>query len=326
MTENNNIKSLTNNLSPALRKHFCKNYNIPIKISEDPYFTDRCILFNEVFGVEDKLREYVFDISTYDSEQDFLEADNKIMQAIIDFLKSNDKMIYFSQKEDMNQFAVPERYRNMSSKDVWRDSCVDKVFLSIDLKKANFQALKYYSNDIFDGAKTWEEFVNKFTHDKSKINSKHLRQVIFGCINPKRQTILEKYMMCKVLERIGPIISNEDIYSLCTDEIVIDVGEKFISQLGTLISFIKGQIKTLDFDCHINLFSVKKIGKDMYKQMFIGGFSDDSGFTYKKVNHLMMPFIIRKEKGEEPVDSDYVFKNESGQLCRFLKNPLIQSN
>lgn len=60
----------------------------------------------------------------------------------------------------------------------------------------------------------------------------------------------------------------------------------------------------------------------MYQQTFIVGLSDESGVKYKKVNHLMMPFVIRQRKGEEPKDSDFVFKNEAGQLCRFIENPM----
>ena len=309
-------------LSQKLRKHFCKNYNIPIKIFEDPYFTDRCILFNDYYGVQEKIKEYFEDVSKYDNEQEFFAYDNEIMQNIIDYLKSNEKMAYFSQMENMNQFAVPDRYKNIPAKDVWRDSCVNNVFLSVDLKKANFQALKHYSNEIFSGAETWEEFVGKFTDEKSKIHSKHLRQVIFGSVYPRRQCIYEKYLMCTILDRLGPIL--QDVYCLNNDEAVFSIGGIYASKLGTLRSFVQDQIeKGLHLDCHINIFTVQKLGKDMYQQSFIAGLSDDgANVKFKKVSHLMLPFVIRNKRGEQPKESDFVFKNETGNLCRFLENPL----
>lgn len=319
----NNIWTMANSLSAQLRRHFCKNYNIPIKIFEEPYFSDRCILLNSYYGIEKKLKEYLDTVLSYDNEQDYFRENNERMQSVIDYLKNNENMIYFSQKEDMSKFAVPSKYQNLSSKDVWRDSSAGKMFISIDLKKANFQALRAYSEKIFDGAESWEEFLGKFTDKKSEIHSKHLRQVIFGAINPKRQTTYEKFLMCKILEHIEPIITIDMIYSLNNDEIIIDIGNAFCSQLRTLVNFTRVQIKKLRLDCHVNVFSVEKLGKDMYRQIFLDGLSDNKGFTFKKVNHLMLPFVIRQIRGEEPTESDYVFKNESGYLCRFLKNPLV---
>lgn len=314
-------KELKISKSPAVRKHFCKNYNLPIKIFEDPYFTDRCLLFDEQFGVLAKMDEYVEDFNKYENEQAFFSADNRILQSIIDYLKGNEKMIYFSQKEDMNKYSIPENYRDIPSKDIWNDSNVGKVLMSIDLKKANFQALKYYSKDIFGGAETWEEFMKKFTDEKSKIHSKHLRQVIFGSINPKRQITLEKNIMCRILYYC-PLTLNK-IISLSNDEIIVDVSEYLTSELKNLYDAIILTIKRMGLDCHVNIFTIDKIAQGMYQQTFIGGLSDEPGIKYKKVNHLMMPFVIRQRRGEEPKDSDFVFKNETGQLCRFIENPLF---
>ena len=316
------IQELTAQLSEPLRKHFCKNYNVPIKIFADPYFTDRCVLFDEMFKVKEKLQEYIADVNSFVNDQAFLAYNNKAMQSVIDYLKSNTDMNYFSKAENMNKYAIPDKYRNLSSKDVWKDSCNEKMYVSIDLIKANFQALKHYSKNIFGESDSWEEFLLKFTDKNSMLHSKHLRQVIFGCVNPKRQIIYEKYLMCKILEKIEPMIKENVIYSLSNDEIILDVGECFTSKLGTLLDYIRAQIKGLHLSCHINVFSVHKIGKDMYKQTFTKGFSDSVGIKFKKVNHLMMPFVIRKFKEQSPSEDDFVFVNEAGNLCKFLENPL----
>jgi hypothetical protein len=76
----------------------------------------------------------------------------------------------------------------------------------------------------------------------------------------------------------------------------------------------------LNLNCHIDCFQIKSIGKDMYKKDFL--LSSSSTDVFKKVNHLMMPFVIRKELGIYPEPEDYVFFNE-GHLCKFLNNPLL---
>ena len=43
---------------------------------------------------------------------------------------------------------------------------------NIDMRKANFSALKDYDRSIFRNADTWEEFIGRYTENKHIINSK----------------------------------------------------------------------------------------------------------------------------------------------------------
>ena len=50
------------------------------------------------------------------------------------------------------------------------------------------------------GCENYKELVSKFTEIKPFIESKQIRQVIFGHLNPKRQQTIQKYMMNLVVE------------------------------------------------------------------------------------------------------------------------------
>lgn len=311
-------------LSNMLKQRFVKNYNLPIKIFSEPYFKSRIRLYDTHFGTLEKLGEFIKDVRKYDNEQDYFENDNKVLQTVVDYIRVKQEYEQFNNM-DMQLYNVSS---NFSQKDIWNENNIGKIVFSIDLKKANFQALKHYSPNIFDGKETWEEFIGQFTEDQSRINSKHFRSVLFGMLNPKRTVNYEKFLMQKILDELFVTDLNwsKHILSFSNDEIVINVSS-FIDEDGEVDFFsllhIRDELreicKKLNLICHIDCFEVEKIGKDMYKKDFV--LSTDSTDVFKKVNHLMMPFVLRKELNEECIAEDYVFFNE-GNLCKFLENPL----
>ena len=95
-------------------------------------------------------------------------------------------------EDDMNKYAVT--HTDLPTKDIFKPSNDGKLFISIDMRKANFSALKNYDSGIFDSVDTWEEFISRYTDNKHIINSKYIRQVILGNCNPKRQVTYENIL------------------------------------------------------------------------------------------------------------------------------------
>ena len=170
-----------------------------------------------------------------------------------------------------------------------------------------------------------------FTQEKTKINSKHLRQVIFGALNPSRVTNYEKKLMCELLIKILEEYPEfkEKIVSLNTDEIVIDIDTfnpntwKFTSiTLMTTLNTIKQRLVEICLEkglyCEVDMFVLEKLGKDVWKKNFILNFNTKN--PYKKVSSLVYPFLLRDVKGEEIQEEDRVFFYE-GNKCVFLDNP-----
>jgi len=142
---------------------------------------------------------------------------------------------------DMDIFAYKPVTFNGAAKSVWNHTNAGGVFISIDLKKANFQALSYVNPAIVLNCKTWDEFCRKFTDCEYIIESKYIRQVVFGQLNPSRHTTVERNIMGTVYEDlardgiIGGLI-DRGILSLCAvsvDELV------FRTDLNTADIFIK---------------------------------------------------------------------------------------
>lgn len=211
-------------ISEKLKERFCKDCNIPLKLFKEPYFTDRLQLYDNYYNTLDKWNIFVRELDKYKCEQDYLEEYNRVKNAAIKDIKDSDGYKRFN-VEDMNKYTV--KYKDLPGKDIYKPSNIGKLFISIDMRKANFSALKFYDKSIFSNSDTWEEFIERYTENKHIVNSKYIRQVILGNCNPKRQVTYEKYLMGLVLEVLIDELgySTSDIAFYSNDEIVIDMGK-----------------------------------------------------------------------------------------------------
>ena len=218
-------------ISNKLKQRFCKDCNIPISVYDEPYFSDRLELYDKFYRSKEKWNVFLKELEKYNCEQDYFEEYNRVKDVVINAIKESEGFSKFN-SEDMNNFSV--KYTNLPSKDIYKESNVGKLFISIDMKKANFSALWHYDYSIFDGSKTWEEFIGKYTTNKHIINSKYIRQVILGNCNPRRQVTYEKYIMGQVLE----VLINEagfylnEIAFFSNDEIIINM-EEYVNCITT---------------------------------------------------------------------------------------------
>lgn len=169
-------------ISEKLKERFCKDYNIPLKLFKEPYFTDRLQLYDNHYNTLDKWNTFTRELEKYKCEQDYFEEYNRVKDAAINDIKDSDGYKRFNE-ENMNKYTV--KYKDLPGKDIYKPSNVGKLFISIDMRKANFSALKFYDKSIFSNADTWEEFVGRYTENKHIVNSKYIRQVILGNCNPK---------------------------------------------------------------------------------------------------------------------------------------------
>ena len=153
-------------VSEKLKERFCKDCNIPLRLYKEPYFMDRLQLYDSYYNALDKWNIFVRELDKYKCEQDYLEEYNRVKKYTV-------------------------KYKDLPGKDIFKTSNNGKLFISIDMRKANFSALKFYNRSIFDNADTWEKFIERYTEDKHIVNSKYIRQVILGICIPKRQVTYE---------------------------------------------------------------------------------------------------------------------------------------
>lgn len=297
-----------------LKERFCRDCNIPIKIFEEPYFTDRLELLDSLYGTVEKWNLFLEELKKYRNEQDYLEEYNRVKDEAINSIKNSEAYKRFNE-EDMNKYRV--KNTNLPNKDIFKPTNDSKTFISIDMKKANFSALQFYNASIFDGVETWEEFIGKFTENQHIINSKYIRQVILGNCNPRRQVAYEKYLMDMTIDKLTNNFQKRIVF-FSNDEIIIEASIAAFHIGYTYQKIFNKGILPLKVEC----FKLHKIEgtNGYYKEIF-----KEDGTTeieLKCVDNYMMPFIVRKLKGEEITDNDKVFYHE-GLLAKFIEIPEI---
>ena len=302
-------------LSPNIKERFCKDCNIPLKLFQEPYFTDRLKLYDSYYGTLQKWELFVKELTKYRCEQDYFEEYNRVKDTAIGEIQETDGYKRFT-SEDMNQFKIT--HNNLPGKDIFKPSNDGKCFISLDMMKANFSALRHYDPSIFHNVNTWESFIGRFTKNLHIIRSKYIRQVILGNCNPKRHITYEKYLMdmvLTILEEQGLPLENVVFFS--NDEIVIEVPD---SEQEFLTTLTEQAVPKLPVPVRVEPFTLHKIkGTDgYYKEISSKG--KESKIDFKCLDNYMLPFVLRHFLGEEATENDKVFCYE-GRLAKFIEIP-----
>ena len=312
-------------ISTKLKERFCKDCNIPINIYQEPYFSDRLKLYDKFYGTLDKWDTFVKELENYKNEQDYFEDYNRVKDMAICFIKHTGAYHDFNE-ENMKGYAITNN--NLPSKDIYHPNNDGKTFISIDMKHANFSALSFYNASMFDYAKTWEEFIGKFTKNDHIINSKYIRQVILGNCNPKRHITFEKYLMDMILNRLLHIyfcFTIERVVFFSNDEIIIDVSDMSDLNQVTLLLHIEESLKHIRIPLKIELFTLNKIkGTSGYCKVIYNA-NNTNKIKFKSLDSLYLPFVIRYFQNEEVTESDKVFYH-NGLLAKFIEIPKIEVN
>lgn len=204
--------------SITLKKRFCKDCNLPIAVFDNPYFTQRLLALDGITcDAVSKFDSFCHELERFNSEQDYFEYYNGIKDRIIKDIKENPEFIRFSNEQLKDEYFC-------GKKNLYSEDNNGELFISLDMVKANFSALHYWSPDIFNGCQTWESFMQQYTDSSHIIHSKYIRQVIMGACNPKKQIKYEHHLMNDLAKYIAHRLDKDlEIMSLGEDEILIRV-------------------------------------------------------------------------------------------------------
>lgn len=318
---------------------FLSDNNIPIKTVSQEVFIEQMTKL----GYWQKWLDFVDMINRdfFGDHQKFLDYYYGIREKMINALQ-NEHYEKFNTC-DMSVYNVKHPDFINVSKNVWNHMNDNGYFISIDLRKANFQALRYVNPQIVLNCDSWVDFCKKFTDCEYIINSKYTRQVVFGQLNPSRHTTVERHMMRMIYEHIktnGVIggLVNAKIIQLCTvcvDEIIFKTDE------NTAMTFVKSGMDTnivnaikrdLGFDVRVSVFksneyhlvaknSEKSSGKNICKFYLKKSLQDESS-TFMCVPQTYNSIVYKLSHGDEVDEYDKHFVYE-GIDCIFNEDFII---
>lgn len=315
-----------------LAKRFVSDYNLPIPIISEMTFGYYLGLYEKEYGALTKWNKLIKMIEEkYDnSVGKFLDEYYNIRENIIQSTLNNPAYERFNQM-DMNVFSIKER-PNISSNNIYNENNVGEIFLSIDLKKANFQTLKMIDKDIVLGEETYEDFIGRFTDLDYVKESKYSRQVIFGKLNPKRHITAEKYFITKIYKSVVEALPylNGKCVSLTNDEMVFKLDSHW-ELPGYNIKELLDTDNIEGFDVHIEVFKLKgfhlkfkKSGK-VRTNFFVKDYLDNKEHKFRLIS-APLPYhciIYKLYCGEILLDIDYHFDYE-GIEAKFCEEFIVE--
>lgn len=326
-------------LLKQLRARFVSDYNLPIQVLQSPYFEDRLELLEEEYGAKtsyDNLLELIDSRFDGDSNK-FLEYYHQVRDTIITTILNSEAYKEFISNDKFVKNVRPIcSNRNLYTNE--QDGC---MFISYDMKKANFQTLRYANPAIVLDADTYENFIGIFTDLDYIKHSKYTRQVIFGKLNPKRTMNLENWItnefaksivsstneiiniFAKGYSRDYVMFEKLTLFSLNSDEIIFkwNGSEEEFDEIEVIPSIIfEGvEYKASKFKLHSRQFKLATSSSILTvyeKEDYLNGHRR----ILNGVPTTYMPQVYKLLGGVEIKPSDLVFYYEH-ELCQFL-NPL----
>lgn len=299
-------------ITEKLRERFCKDYSIPINIFEEPLFSLRISLM----GYEEKYNNFIKMIATKfnNNEQVYFEYYNNLKDRVIQYIK-NSETYKALENIDIKEIQPNKRENNnLSQSNIYKENNIGKTFISIDMCKANFSALCIFGKTnnvpLFDNL-NYKDFMRQFTDIDYFAESKYIRQVIFENCNPKRQVTYENKIMYDLLNRLldNKIIDKKNIYSICSDEIIIEVPQNITGPELQLL--INNELQYVPFGSVFKneLFILGKIkGTEAYIKSYKALSKQNKNYELKCVNAVEAPFIYKFINDEEITQDDRITK------------------
>jgi hypothetical protein len=194
----------------------------------------------------------------------------------------------------------------LPEKEIYTRDNVDKTFISIDMKQANFNCFLLISDVlegnqeyVFRGKKSYKDYLHLFTPREYFKQSKYLRQVIFGNLNPKKQQQMQKYIMDYIVYVVRRKIDASKFFKSSADEIIIQSDS----------SEDKLEIKKCIDESFYNvkMFKLKQLGDKPY---FVKEF-DDSTIEFKCVPLHFFPQCYKYYHNLSITEKDrtFIFEN-----------------
>lgn len=307
-------------------KRFCKDYNLPINIFDEGMFNYYIDLYSDIFPKDEFYSAFNTIESKFDGNVDlWLDYCAQVRDKVINFILESEAYQKFNLM-DLSEYKVS----GFKERSVYTEETNGKNFISIDLKKANFQALKWM-NVIDDYS--YDHFIRRMGGDDYIAGSKYLRQVIFGKCNPSRQITIEKHLMSLVEDAIRIKMENHGykLYSFNSDELIYEENfdrpneeltnnaydfdmRKFINEVKMMVE------KYLNIEVSVEYFSIERVPIVNNNGSKVDAYIKKNLVTkevkYKKVSTTFFPQVYKLIKGMDITEMDRVFFFEN-QLATF---------
>ena len=299
-------------ITTQIKKRFCKDLKIPINIFQEPYFEYFVDLYDEHYKVREKLEWLNEVLKDCKAQEDFFGMSERISKEMKESIKNTSAYKAFNSFDSQTQFLTKEK---IPQTNIYIVPNIGKDLISIDLEKANFNCLNLFGLKDELKVDSYNDFMKRFTKYDYFLNSKIIRQVIFGDLNPSRQQKLQRYIvdnLCTELLEAGCKIS-----SASSDEIIVNSGIS-VKEVKNILRNVSEEFKFF----RVENFSFDRIGEenDYFIKTTIQE-NNEPKLEFKSVPSHFHAQVFKKYYGLEVNENDLLFYHE-GFIAQF-KEPLF---
>ena len=300
-------------------KRFCNDYSLPISVYEPKLMEYYINLYDNILQTKSKYELLKTTLADFDYNKDaFLSYGNQLAERVINKIKETDAFNNFMTC-DMDEYMPIhneiEGIKYVKSVNLYNPDNDGKYFVSIDMRKANFQALQYFDREIVFNTNSYNDFISMFTDKTYFKESKDIRQVIFGKLTNGRFQRQERCMMEKALNVLIHFgypanVPTSTVKVFTTDEIILEgrPEELCYTDLGCII-FINTGIRV-----KVEPFKLRYLGHGAYVKEHENGEPP----TFKCCSSVYFPQIYKTYMGKPIHDKDLYFMHEK-KLAKFIE-------
>ena len=297
---------------------FCKYTRLSLPLTTLKYINYVLELMDPYTNCQNMFTQFLQDIQVYENLHKLNIRINRVLDDILRHITEHPStQMYKTDEFEMETNFLKSSIYQTHHKFYTKEN-QDKLFMSIDINKADYTILKHYHPEIFRNTSTWEEFLRSFFDEKpiqTLIDSKHLRERTFGNAQvTKRTKFLSEYFIHKVLQEMN--IKPVDIVMISGDEAVISYDSLIFRSMFDRYHghFFK-----------VLAFRLVKLPKHDYfvKEYFDPFQTIDNQqivITRREFKCIPVPFIqqcIKQYQGKTITEMDRKFTTESGHIATF---------
>lgn len=307
-------------MNDEIRIRFIEDYGLPISVPYEPWFSKSIDLLEKYYGSRTKYNNLIKEIKDRTPGQ-FITQNREIRHEIRSWVGGNEAYLNFSKDKE-----IPETYKvskDFPKKEIYKGDNVGKLYLSIDLKEANFQALRFYDPSIVRDCETWGEFIGKWSDSEYLKKTKLNRQRLLGKLSPEKQSIIETYIMVGI-HKLFSDRWNLELVSLKTDEIIYQI-PKEIDREKLLDDALWISKNNMGVNVNTEIFELQPLQLFTHHGNSIFGFAKKIyGQEYPKfkdIPKMYIPQFIKYYEGriEEVNDLDLAFvAPQNDELAKFI--------
>ena len=300
--------------SNSLKNRFLKDFGLPIQVVREPMFPYYVNLIDPHFDVKKKLTLLEEVVVKLGGEDRFFSESNRIKETLINTIQATPS--YATLSNDV--LKAYETVNQVEQQDIYNMGNVNRTYISVDLKHANFNVFRMYDETLTLGFKSYEDLVGSITPFDYFKKAKYLRQVIFGNMLPKKQQRLQKWVIDKIISVLHKEVGIQlvDFVSASSDEIVFAVAPdnigQFVSMVGNKLAEDATTKPYADW-IKVEAFTLKSIGD---KKFFVKENLVSGKVEFKAVPSLYFMQVYKKYIGKELEPYDLYFVSD-GYLAEF---------